>query len=92
MDDMQDLLTSNPLRGRQDGARRQHRRDGGARHDVPRRRVCRGCHGYLKGEAGLVEGQVHRFRLVSIVVLGAYVTERRRRGFDFEVCRLGIIV
>lgn len=79
MDDMQDLLTSNPLCGRQDGARRQHRWDGGTRRDVLRRRVRRGggCHGYRKGEAGLVEGQVHRFRLVIIVVLGAYVTERR---------------
>lgn len=94
MDNVQDLLTSDPLRGRQYRALRQHRRDGGTRRDVLGRQVCRGGGrgGYRKRWTGLVERQVHGFGLVGIAVLGADDAERWRRGLDFEVCGLKAIV
>lgn len=93
MDDVQDLLTPDTLRGRQDGSRRQHGGDGAGR-DSMARQVCggRGCRGDGKGRAGLVERQVHWFRLVVICELNLDGAQRRRRRFDFEVCRLRTIV
>lgn len=93
MDDVQDLLTPDTLRGGQDGALRQHRGDGSA-GDGLAQQGCggRGCRGDRKGGAGLVERQVHRFRLVVICELSADGEQRRWRGFDFEVCGLRTIV
>lgn len=94
MDDVQDLLTPDALRRRQDGARRQHRGDGGAGRDGLALQVDggRGCRGDGKGWARLVERQVHGFRLVVICELSADDEQRRGRGFDFEVCRIRTIV
>lgn len=94
MDDVQDLLTSDPLRGCQYRPLRQHCRDGGACCDVLGRQVYRGGgrDSYRNRWTGLVERQVHGFGLVGITVLGADDAEWWGRGLDFEVCGLRAIV